>query len=67
MPLSILIAPDKFKGTLTAPQAAKAVARGWKAARPEDTLTQLPISDGGAGFGAFHGGGSLVHEDRLGR
>jgi glycerate kinase len=51
LPLSILIAPDKFKGTLTAPQAAKSVARGWRAARPEDTLTQLPISDGGDGFG----------------
>ena len=53
LPLSILIAPDKFKGTLTAPQAAKAIARGWKAARPEDRLTQLPISDGGDGFGAL--------------
>ena len=53
MPLSILIAPDKFKGTLTAPQAAKAIARGWKSARPKDRLTQLPISDGGDGFGAL--------------
>ena len=53
LPLSILIAPDKFKGTLTASQAAKAIARGWKAARPEDRLTQLPISDGGDGFGAL--------------
>jgi glycerate kinase len=53
MPLSILIAPDKFKGTLTATQAAKAIARGWKAARPKDQLTQLPISDGGDGFGAL--------------
>ena len=53
VPLSILIAPDKFKGTLTAPQAAKAIARGWKAARPEDRLTQLPISDGGDGFGGL--------------
>ena len=56
LPLSILIAPDKFKGTLTAPQAAKAIARGWKAARPEDRLTQLPISDGGDGFGALMAG-----------
>jgi glycerate kinase len=49
--LSVLIAPDKFKGTLTAPQAARAIARGWKAARPKDRLTLLPISDGGDGFG----------------
>ena len=51
MPLSVLIAPDKFKGTLTAKQAANAIASGWKAARPKDRLTQLPISDGGDGFG----------------
>ena len=51
MPLSVLIAPDKFKGTLTAKQAANAIASGWKEARPKDRLTQLPISDGGDGFG----------------
>ena len=51
LPLSVLIAPDKFKGTLTAEQAAKAIARGWKTARPKDHLTELPISDGGDGFG----------------
>ena len=51
MSLKILIAPDKFKGTLTAPQAARAIARGWRAARPRDRLTILPVSDGGDGFG----------------
>ncbi len=51
MSLSILIAPEKFKGTLTATQAAQAIARGWKKARPNDHLTLLPISDGGDGFG----------------
>lgn len=51
MALSVLIAPDKFKGTLTATQAARAIARGWRAARPKDKLTLLPISDGGDGFG----------------
>jgi len=49
--LSVLIAPDKFKGTLTGTQAAKAIARGWKQTRPKDKLTLLPISDGGDGFG----------------
>ena len=47
----ILIAPDKFKGTLTAPEAARAIATGWRQARPEDTVTLQPISDGGDGFG----------------
>jgi glycerate kinase len=49
--MRILIAPDKFKGTLTAHQAARAIARGWLAARPEDSLDLLPMSDGGDGFG----------------
>lgn len=49
--MRVLIAPDKFKGTLTARQAAEAIARGWVRARPGDTVTLLPISDGGDGFG----------------
>src|SRR5579871_4844392 len=51
MPLRILIAPDKFKGTLTAHQAAEHIALGWYAVRPDDKLELLPISDGGDGFG----------------
>ena len=51
MPMKILIAPDKFKGTLTAHQAAEAIARGWRSARPQDQLELLPMSDGGDGFG----------------
>ncbi len=51
MPLRILIAPDKFKGTLSAPEAAAAMACGWGRARPEDRLELLPVSDGGDGFG----------------
>ncbi len=51
MPLHVLIAPDKFKGTLTAREAAAAIARGWRTARPQDEVQLLPISDGGDGFG----------------
>jgi glycerate kinase len=51
MSLRILIVPDKFKGSLTAPQAADAIARGWLKARPTDDLDLLPMSDGGDGFG----------------
>lgn len=51
MSLRVLIAPDKFKGTLTAHAAAAAMARGWRAARPSDRVTLLPMSDGGDGFG----------------
>jgi glycerate kinase len=49
--LKILIIPDKFKGTLTASEAAEAMARGWHRARPRDDLELLPMSDGGDGFG----------------
>jgi glycerate kinase len=50
-PMRVLIAPDKFKGTLTAQAAAVAIARGWKRVRPHDVIECLPISDGGDGFG----------------
>jgi glycerate 2-kinase len=51
MPLHVLIIPDKFKGTLTAAEAAEAIARGWRSERPGDSLDLLPMSDGGDGFG----------------
>lgn len=51
----VLIAPDKFKGTLSANAAAEAIARGWKKSRPKDVLTLLPMSDGGDGFGEVMG------------
>jgi glycerate kinase len=51
MPLNVLIAPDKFKGTLTAAEAARAIEIGWKKVRPWDHLSLLPITDGGDGFG----------------
>jgi glycerate 2-kinase len=51
MALNVLIIPDKFKGTLTAPAAAEAIARGWRKARTGDLLSLLPMSDGGDGFG----------------
>lgn len=50
-PRRVLIVPDKFKGTLSADEVAKAIARGWKNSHPHDTLTLLPMSDGGDGFG----------------
>jgi glycerate kinase len=51
MPQNVLIVPDKFKGTLTALQAAEAIASGWRSVRPGDRLDLLPMSDGGDGFG----------------
>jgi glycerate 2-kinase len=51
MAFSVLIVPDKFKGTLTAEQAARAMASGWRRERPNDHIDLLPMSDGGDGFG----------------
>jgi glycerate kinase len=51
MGLRVLIVPDKFKGTLTAQQAAEAMAKGWRGERPRDDIELLPMSDGGDGFG----------------
>ncbi len=46
----IIIAPDKFKGSMTAVEAAKSMARGIKAVYPRAELTLLPLSDGGEGL-----------------
>ncbi|MDQ0239665.1 glycerate kinase [Arthrobacter bambusae] len=48
-PLRILVAPDKFKGSLTAGQAADAIAAGVLDAAPESEITLLPVADGGEG------------------
>src|SRR5580765_2868121 len=48
--MRVLIAPDSFSGTLTATQAAEAIAAGWREAAPDDELTIMPLSDGGPGF-----------------
>jgi glycerate kinase len=46
----VLIAPDCFTGTLTAQQAAEAIAAGWRRAAGRDDLQLCPLSDGGPGF-----------------
>ena len=48
--MRVLIAPDCFTGTLTAGQAAEAIAEGWRRGAPQDELTLVPLSDGGPGF-----------------
>jgi glycerate kinase len=45
----VVVAPDKFKGTLTAEQAAEAIATGWGRGRPADELITIPMADGGEG------------------
>jgi glycerate kinase len=45
----IVIAPDKFKGSLSAADAARAIERGVRDAWPEREIVRLPMADGGEG------------------
>ncbi|MEX0659450.1 MAG: glycerate kinase [Egibacteraceae bacterium] len=47
--MRVAIAPDKFAGTLTAAEAAQAMARGWSRVRPGDEVVACPMADGGEG------------------
>ena len=48
--MRVLVAPDKFAGTLTAVEAAEAIAEGWRRHAPDDELDLAPMADGGPGF-----------------
>jgi glycerate kinase len=57
-----LIAPDCYGDSLTAVEAAEAIAHGWRRGRPDDELTLAPQSDGGPGFvGVLAGRVGEVH------
>src|SRR4051794_39327461 len=47
--MRVVVAPDKFKGSLTAAQVAEAVADGLRAGHPEMAPVTLPLADGGDG------------------
>jgi glycerate kinase len=47
--LVVLIAPDSFKGALSAADVAGALAVGWRRARPGDIVELAPLADGGEG------------------
>ncbi|HEV2037036.1 MAG TPA: glycerate kinase, partial [Candidatus Eremiobacteraceae bacterium] len=49
MPLRIVVAPDKFKGSLSARAAAEAIGRGIARALPDAQLDLVPVADGGDG------------------
>lgn len=49
MPLTVVVAPDSFKGSLSALEVAEAIAEGWRAVRPQDELHLVPQADGGEG------------------
>ena len=47
--MKVVVAPNSFKGTLTATQAAHAIARGVHEVMPDAEIVQVPVADGGEG------------------
>jgi len=47
--VKVVVAPNAFKGTLTASQAASAIARGVREVFPDAEIVQVPVADGGDG------------------
>jgi glycerate kinase len=62
--MRVLVAPDKFKGSLDAFEAAGAMANGVCRAVPGARVDLCPLSDGGEGFESVLRGvlGGAVHE-----
>jgi glycerate kinase len=48
--MRVLVAPDSFGGTLSAVEAADAIAAGFRVVRPDVEVQTAPLSDGGPGF-----------------
>lgn len=48
-PPRVVIAPDKFKGSLTAAEVAAALTEGIRSERPDVRTVELPVADGGDG------------------
>ena len=47
--MKIVIAPDSFKESLSAPEVAQAIGRGWLAVYPDAEIALCPMADGGEG------------------
>lgn len=47
--LTVLVAPDSYKGTLSSVEVAFAIGGGWRRARPDDSIVFAPLADGGEG------------------
>ncbi|MBA2751724.1 MAG: glycerate kinase, partial [Actinobacteria bacterium] len=48
--LKVVVAPDSFKGSLTAKEVAESLARGSRRVWPDARIELLPLSDGGDGW-----------------
>ena len=47
--LTVVFAPDSFKGSLSSVEVARSLADGWARVRPGDRLLLAPLADGGEG------------------
>ena len=47
--MKVLIAPDSFKGSLSAREVAESIALGVVSVYPEAQIVKLPLADGGEG------------------
>ncbi|MGR6964010.1 glycerate kinase [Geodermatophilus sp. URMC 61] len=47
--MRVVVAPDKFKGSLSAPEVAAHLAAGLTRAAPRTEVVQVPVADGGDG------------------
>lgn len=47
--MKVVVAPDKFAGTLSATDVAEALAEGWTSVRTADEVALVPMADGGEG------------------
>lgn len=48
-PMRIVLAPDSFKGSLSAPRVCAALAEGLRRVDPEAEIQAIPLADGGEG------------------
>src|SRR6266851_4443546 len=47
--MKVVVAPNSFKGSLSATQAARAIGRGVLQALPDAQIVEIPVADGGDG------------------
>ncbi|WP_052668740.1 glycerate kinase [Nitriliruptor alkaliphilus] len=47
--MKVVLAPDAFKGSASAPRVAAALGAGWREVRPHDEVIEAPLADGGEG------------------
>jgi glycerate 2-kinase len=61
-PFRVVVAPDKFKGSLTADEAARAMRLGVLDVVPDAQVSCLPVADGGEGtVDAYVSAGATAH------